>query len=135
MSRIREVWAPNLEQEMNNIRDIIDKYPYVAMVSPVHRPPPQQLLIKVQDTEFPGVVARSIGSFKTSGRSTRPIPICGAKYESCTLGKELTIVRLGTQIRSRQALSRRCGTALGLTTLTEVDNEIPGWEPPRVVTV
>ena len=51
---------------MNNIRDIIDKYPYVAMVSSLRRPPPQQLLIKVQDTEFPGVVARPIGSFKTS---------------------------------------------------------------------
>ena len=33
MSRIREVWAPNLEAEMRNIRDIIEKYPYIAMVS------------------------------------------------------------------------------------------------------
>ena len=32
MSRIREVWAPNLDAEMRNIRDLIDQYPYVAMV-------------------------------------------------------------------------------------------------------
>ncbi|PPR05924.1 hypothetical protein CVT26_008818 [Gymnopilus dilepis] len=50
MARIREVWAPNLEAEMRTIRDLIDNFPYVAMV----------------DTEFPGVVARPIGNFKTS---------------------------------------------------------------------
>ena len=33
MARIREVWAPNLEAEMRTIRDLIDSYPYVAMVS------------------------------------------------------------------------------------------------------
>jgi len=43
MVEIRDVWRGNLEEEMCNIRKIVDDYPFVSM-----------------DTEFPGVVARPI---------------------------------------------------------------------------
>ncbi|ORY99279.1 ribonuclease H-like domain-containing protein [Syncephalastrum racemosum] len=46
---IKEVWADNLEEEMEYLRDLVEEFPYLAM-----------------DTEFPGVVARPIGTFRTS---------------------------------------------------------------------
>ena len=31
--RIREVWKHNLHEEMAVLRELVDKYPYIAMVS------------------------------------------------------------------------------------------------------
>ncbi|KAL1991662.1 hypothetical protein VTN49DRAFT_4970 [Thermomyces lanuginosus] len=47
-SRIRDVWKHNLAQEMATLRRLVERYPYISM-----------------DTEFPGIVARPIGTFTT----------------------------------------------------------------------
>lgn len=44
---IRDVWESNLEEEMAVIREVVQKFPFIAM-----------------DTEFPGVVAKPLGDFR-----------------------------------------------------------------------
>ena len=74
-SYIRDVWHDNLETEMANIREMIVSYPVISMVRRVQPPPPPlwhvhaaspPMCAALQDTEFPGVVAKPIGSFKSS---------------------------------------------------------------------
>lgn len=46
---IKDIWSNNLEEEFRKVRQVIQQYKYVAM-----------------DTEFPGVVARPIGEFRST---------------------------------------------------------------------
>lgn len=58
---IVDVWADNLEDAMQQIRAIVEDFPYVAMVSL-----PYTFVLTPQDTEFPGVVAHPFGAFNKS---------------------------------------------------------------------
>lgn len=81
---IREVWEDNLEEEIRLIREIVDDYPYLAM-----------------DTEFPGVVVRPVGNFKTTAEY---------HYETMRLNVDmLKLIQLGLTFSDKQGNLPRCG--------------------------
>lgn len=82
---IREVWMDNLDDEFQLIRGVVDDYPYVAM-----------------DTEFPGVVLRPVGNFKTS-----------SDYHYATLKANvdlLKLLQLGLTFSDEDGNLPTCGT-------------------------
>lgn len=82
---IREVWIDNLEEEFALMREIVDEFPFVAM-----------------DTEFPGVVIRPVGSFKS-----------GNDYHYQTLKDNvdmLKLIQLGLTFSDEDGNLPKCGT-------------------------
>uniref|UniRef100_A0A3Q4B5L5 poly(A)-specific ribonuclease n=1 Tax=Mola mola TaxID=94237 RepID=A0A3Q4B5L5_MOLML len=75
--RICEVWADNLEEELKRIRHVIRKYNYIAM-----------------DTEFPGVVARPIGEFRSNADYQYQLLRCNVDL--------LKIIQLGLTFMNEQ---------------------------------
>lgn len=80
---IKDVWNSNLEEEFKKIRHVIQRYRFVAMVCELFcnskllqylcnsfKNMPLCLLnimvFLLKDTEFPGVVARPIGEFRST---------------------------------------------------------------------
>ncbi|KAL5698890.1 ccr4 associated factor [Ranunculus cassubicifolius] len=83
--QIREVWNDNLVEEFELIKEIVDAYPYVAM-----------------DTEFPGIVLRPVGNFKTS-----------SDYHYQTLKANvdmLKLIQLGLTFSDEKGNLPTCGT-------------------------
>lgn len=83
--QIRDVWADNLEEEFDLIREIVDDYPYLAM-----------------DTEFPGIVVRPLGVFKST-----------AEFHYQTLRANvnmLKLIQLGLTFSDENGELPRCGT-------------------------
>nr|VDD64933.1 unnamed protein product [Brassica oleracea] len=83
--QIREVWSDNLQEEMDLIREVVDDFPYVAM-----------------DTEFPGIVVRPVGTFKSNA---------DYHYETLKLNVNiLNIIQLGLTFSNEQGNLPTCGT-------------------------
>ncbi|XP_008794330.1 probable CCR4-associated factor 1 homolog 7 [Phoenix dactylifera] len=86
--QIREVWNDNVDVEFALIREIVDDFPYVAM-----------------DTEFPGIVARPLGNFKTS-----------SDFNYATLKANvdmLKLIQLGLTFSDESGNLPTCGTGHG----------------------
>ncbi|KAG5505036.1 hypothetical protein JKF63_04483 [Porcisia hertigi] len=83
---IRDVWADNLEEEFTMIRLLIKDYPFVSL-----------------DTEFPGVVAKPVGSFKTTHEFYYQTLRCNVNL--------LKIIQLGiTLLNDKGEVPENCST-------------------------
>ena len=99
--RICEVWADNLEEELKRIRHVIRKYNYIAMVSDAWSGQCEQICdmckrvaVFLQDTEFPGVVARPIGEFRSNADYQYQLLRCNVDL--------LKIIQLGLTFMNEQ---------------------------------
>ncbi|KAF8029102.1 hypothetical protein BT93_E1696 [Corymbia citriodora subsp. variegata] len=82
---IREVWNDNLEEEFALIREVVDRFNYVAM-----------------DTEFPGVVSRPVGNFKN---------ISDYNYQTLKNNVDmLKLIQLGLTFSDENGNLPTCGT-------------------------
>jgi CCR4-NOT transcription complex subunit 7/8 len=82
---IREVWNDNLDDEFALIRGIVDDYPYIAM-----------------DTEFPGIVLRPVGNFKSS---------FDYNYQNLKANVDLLkLIQLGLTLSDEKGNLPTCGT-------------------------
>ncbi|CBZ27128.1 putative CCR4 associated factor [Leishmania mexicana MHOM/GT/2001/U1103] len=83
---IRDVWADNLEEEFATIRSLIKDYSFVSL-----------------DTEFPGVVAKPVGSFKTTHEFYYQTLRCNVNL--------LKIIQLGiTLLNDKGEVPEHCST-------------------------
>ena len=82
---IREVWEANIEEEMALIREIVNDFPWIAM-----------------DTEFPGVVAKPVGSFRTSDELNYQTLRCNVDM--------LELIQLGLTFSDSEGNLPRCNT-------------------------
>lgn len=83
---IKDVWADNLEEEFTVIRSLVKDYPFVSM-----------------DTEFPGVVAKPVGSFKTTHEFYYQTLRCNVNL--------LKIIQLGiTLLNEKGEVPEHCST-------------------------
>ncbi|XP_039668758.1 CCR4-NOT transcription complex subunit 7 isoform X1 [Perca fluviatilis] len=104
--KICEVWANNLEEELKRIRHVIRKYNYIAMVRGAHHRGQKavrhsqisilhnDLSVFLQDTEFPGVVARPIGEFRSNADYQYQLLRCNVDL--------LKIIQLGLTFMNEQ---------------------------------
>lgn len=96
-----EVWEHNLEAEFSRIRKAIRDYPCVAMVRrmTMHH----WVYTYLQDTEFPGVVARPIGEFRTTNEYQYQLLRCNVNM--------LKLIQLGITVYDNEGHRKR-GTSI-----------------------